>query len=100
MEKLNNTREYFHKIGSICLLLFTSLFCQAQLPLEGIVIDSKGDPILGAFIQIQELEHKTTLSDSLGNFAFSLPKGVYTLEARYIGFKSLTRNVTLNSGQK
>jgi iron complex outermembrane recepter protein len=64
--------------------------------LSGKVTQKAGEALAGASIYIPDLK-MGVVSDTGGNYLFnSLPSGKYLVEAHYIGFKTLTRTVTIN----
>ena len=60
---------------------------------SGNVIDDQGVPLVGATVQIQELQYGT-IADVDGNFEIDgdAPAGTYTLEIRFISFSSQERS--------
>ncbi|WP_160114595.1 TonB-dependent receptor [Aquimarina sp. AU474] len=68
-------------------MLFITLWCNGQELIQGVVLDQNSNPIPGASIRIIELENVGTTSGFNGEFEISLPKGLYTLETSFIGFK-------------
>ncbi len=66
--------------------------------LSGKVTDkSKGTPLAGATVYIPDLQMGAATDDN-GNYSFkSLPSGNFLVEARLIGYKSITRNVTITN---
>lgn len=89
----------------ISCLLFFSAHLAAQGPsgkfaagsLSGTITEKKnGAPIPAATVYISDLK-VGAVADSLGHYRFrSLPSGVYLVEARSVGYKSITKNVTIN----
>jgi iron complex outermembrane recepter protein len=64
--------------------------------LTGKVTQRSGDPLAGASIYIPDLK-MGVVSDTGGNYRFNaLPSGRYLVEVNYVGFKTLTRTVTVN----
>lgn len=86
-------------------LLILSFHLSAQGPsarsvsgsLSGTVTEKKtGSPIPAATVYISDLKIGA-VADSAGHYRFkSLPSGVYLVEARSVGFKSVTKNVSIN----
>jgi len=57
--------------------------------ITGRVIDSLGQPLVGASVSLKETKYNT-LTDNKGNFTFSsVPQGKYTLIVSYIGYSKL-----------
>ena len=65
--------------------------------LTGTVIDSLGQPLVGASVSLQNTNYKT-LTNSKGEFQFSsVPNGNYILAIKYIGYAKLERNIVVDS---
>ncbi len=85
-------KELKHSLKILCTL-FLALFVSSSLysqngELVGIVTDNQETPLLGAHIQIIEL-NKRTITDEKGSFSFDkLSDGKYNLEISYIGFET------------
>lgn len=69
----------------------------AKGTLSGKITETKtGNPLPSATIYISDLK-TGTVADSNGHYFFrSLPSGTYLVEARNVGFKSVTRNVVIS----
>ncbi|HEY4148282.1 MAG TPA: carboxypeptidase-like regulatory domain-containing protein, partial [Chitinophagaceae bacterium] len=65
--------------------------------LSGKVTDKKGGgPLAGATVYIADLKIGA-VADNNGNYSFkTLPSGTYLIEARYVGYKAVTRNVSIS----
>jgi hypothetical protein len=71
----------------VCLFCLSKLWAQEAL-LYGTVQDSASlEPLIGATVQTQD--GKGVFTDINGKFQLSLPPGVYTLEIKYIGYKTI-----------
>ncbi len=70
---------------TLCLLSL-SLFAQ-DIQVSGIVVDEKGEPIVGATIQVPGTS-LGTISDYDGNFELTVPESAKTLVVSYIGMKT------------
>jgi len=55
---------------------------------------SNGEALIGATIYIKEIEGGTT-TNIYGFYSVTLERGTYTVEFRYIGFLSITKEITL-----
>lgn len=77
-----------------------SLFAQT-LPdndLSGILKDANGRQVVGASVSIRENGSKT-ITDTRGIFTFShLRPGAYTITVKYVGFKTVTKKITVRNG--
>ena len=83
--------------------LFLTLFfisfgvIMAQTRVTGSVSDEKGEPIIGASIQIKGTG-QGAITDMDGNFSLTVPAGANTLVVSYVGMK--TQEVTVKSNLK
>lgn len=78
----SNYIDYSEKGGVITLFKR-----QAPGTLEGKITDMNGAVLPGAVIRIVEL-NKSVMTDNDGNFKMSVAPGAYTVETRYISYKS------------
>lgn len=90
----------FVKLKQLILLLFLcsciSLFPQ-NFSISGSIKDARnGETIIGATVLILET-NKGTTTNQYGFYSLTAPKGVYTLVFSYIGFKTYTQTLVLNS---
>ena len=72
------------KIFTLLFLAAISLGLYAQKQVSGVVVDAKGDPIIGASIQAQGTT-QGTISDYDGKFEMSVPESVKTLIVSFVG---------------
>lgn len=88
---------YLLKPCLLLLIVFVTLTAQAQTSsLTGTVLDETGMPLPGASIQIKSI-NKSTTTDASGKYRLSgLPNGAATVIASYIGYTSLTQEVTIS----
>ncbi len=75
------------KLFTLLALCVLSLSLYAQdIQVSGIVVDSKGDPIVGATIQVPGTS-LGTISDYDGNFELTVPESAKTITVSYIGMQ-------------
>jgi len=84
------------------LFLFVSLthlsIAQKRYTISGTITDvSSGETLIGATIRLQELSQSSSLSNSYGFYSVSAPEGRYLLTGSYVGYKTYTDTVSLNS---
>ena len=86
----------------IFFLLFITaavVYAQDTASIRGVISDSNGTPLPGTTVQIATL-NKGVVSDFDGNYALeNLPQGTYNVSFSYVGYKTIARSVTLNSGE-
>ena len=71
---------------------------KSNASLAGIITDDSGKPLEGAVIFITDLK-KGVSTDSNGHYSFaSLPNGKYVIEVKLVGYKSVSKNLTLLNG--
>ncbi|MFV0571520.1 MAG: TonB-dependent receptor [Xanthomarina gelatinilytica] len=88
----------------LCLtfFLFVGLWCQAQeqYSISGTIKDlTNGETLLGATVYLKDTNYGATTNE-YGFFSLTAPKGSYTLVISYIGYLSVTKEITLNVDQK
>ena len=77
-----------------CLLVTASAFSQ-ELTISGTVLDSAGEPIIGANV-VQQGTTNGAVTDLNGKFSLNVPKGSILLVS-YIGYTD--QNVTVSGNQ-
>ena len=82
---------------ALIFLFFCSLaFSQRNVTLSGYVSDLESDEsLIGVSVLLPEL-NTGTITNEYGFFSLTLPAGVYTVQIRYLGFETLTRELSLN----
>ena len=92
------------RLSVLSLMLLISATALAQgVAVKGTVVDSNGDPLIGASVVIKGNTSVGTITDFDGNFALSVPSESSTLVISYVGMntkeqkvgKNRTFNVTL-----
>jgi len=80
---------------TIFLFLFVSILTNAQtFTLNGKVVNENKEPLPGATILVKE-ENKGTSTDFDGKFRVNFPKGKYIIQVSFVGYKSVSREITL-----
>ena len=83
----------------IIFMLIFSNWLNAQVSFTGNVKDKNNEAVVGASVVINEL-NKGTVTDSDGNFIFdNLEKGTYTYSVSFIGMKTYSKLLDLNSNK-
>ncbi|ARV16057.1 TonB-dependent receptor [Polaribacter sp. SA4-12] len=85
---------------TIFLFLFVSTLANAQsFTLSGKVVDENNDFLPGATILVKESK-KGTSTDFDGQFSVNLSKGKYTIQVSFIGYKSVSKEVSLTKNDE
>jgi iron complex outermembrane receptor protein len=80
---------------TIFLFLFVSTLANAQsFTLSGKVVNENNDSLPGATVLVKESK-KGTSTDFDGQFSLSLPKGKYTIQVSFVGYKSISKEISL-----
>ena len=80
---------------TIFLFLFVSILTNAQtFTLNGKVVNENKEPLPGATILVKE-ENKGTSTDFDGKFRVNFPKGKYIIQVSFIGYKSVSKEISL-----
>ena len=83
-------------------ILFISLssFGQKKYTISGTIKDgATGEQLIGATVRIKELPQSGTATNSYGFYSISAPEGEYTFLFTYIGYETISRNVSLHQSQ-
>jgi len=77
-----------------------SLYSQSKYgSIEGIVLNIEDEPLVGANIIMPNLERGAS-TNNLGEFIITqIPAGTYQVAVKFIGYKSETKNVKVNTGE-
>ncbi|WP_397444611.1 TonB-dependent receptor [Polaribacter sp. R77954] len=82
------------------LFLFASILANAQsFTVKGTVYDENKNPLPSASILIKEMK-KGVSTDNKGNFSIQLPKGTYTIEISFLGFKTIVDQITVTQNEE
>ena len=72
------------KIFTLLFLAAISLGLFAEKQVSGVVVDAKGEPVIGASIQAKGTT-QGTISDYDGKFEMEVPESVKTLVVSFVG---------------
>ena len=85
---------------TIFLFLFASILVNAQtFTLKGKVVDENNDSLPGATILVKENKLGTS-TDFDGLFNVKLAKGNYTIQVSFIGYKTVSKKVSLTKNEE
>jgi hypothetical protein len=82
----------------LIFLFFAALsaFGQKTYTISGTIKDkATGEQLIGANVRIKELPQNGTATNSYGFYSLSSPKGEYTLLVTYIGYETVSQQVSL-----
>jgi hypothetical protein len=86
----------------LSLLLLTSIvsFSQQKFTISGVIADaSTNETMIGVNIYIPELKTGATTNE-YGFYSLTVPKGDYTLQIEYVGFKTVEEKIQLEQNTK
>ena len=89
-------------IQILTLLLLFSLksFSQERFTLNGYITDSEsGESLIGATVFINEI-NSGTVTNPYGFYSITLDEGNYNIDFRYIGYNTISREISLSSNTK
>ena len=102
----NNGRTY-SIILFVLIVLFSSntmLYSQSTRTIHGIVTDEQGEPLPGAAVSQKRVSKdeslQTVISDVNGHFSLVIPSGTSQIEISYIGFETLTVDLSAQNNYK
>lgn len=84
------------------LFIVFGIHASAQnFAISGTIRDgSNGEELLGASVAVKELPGTGAITNAYGFYSLTLPKGQYTITARYLGFADSSVTVTLESNKQ
>ncbi len=89
-----NSKRLFGRTIATFLMSMLCLISFAQIrAVSGVVLDNRGDPVIGANIKIVGESHLGTITDLDGKFSLSLSETAKQLEISFIGHKTEIINV-------
>jgi TonB-linked SusC/RagA family outer membrane protein len=87
------------RISCLCLLfivLCLPIGAQKERVLNGLVLDSKDEPVIGANVRLKEAPSVFTVTDLNGKFSLKVPVRARTLTITYVGMEA--QNVNIGKG--
>jgi hypothetical protein len=102
MLKLNKPILYLNnpllKVLFCIVLLFITIpsFAQKKFTISGNIKDAaSGEVLIGATVRIKELSQNGAASNNYGFYSLTAPEGEYTLLISYVGYVTISRQVSL-----
>lgn len=86
------------RITLILLFLFIIPISKSQnFSLNGTITDSKtGEQLIGAIVIIKEIPNTGAAANSYGYYTLIIPKGIYTVLVRYVGYENFEQKIDFN----
>ena len=85
---------------TVLFLQWSSLHAQQEFTLSGTVTDeATGETVLGASIAVPNLR-TGVVTNEYGFFSLTLPSGTHNLIISYLGYSTISREITLNRNMK
>lgn len=97
---MENVKRQFRKIPYLLLYLLlccVSGYAQNKVTVRGIVVDNKGETIIGANVTLKGNKSIGTISDIDGNFVLTVPHDNVTLVVSFIGMETLEVKATAHT---
>jgi hypothetical protein len=90
--------------AQVCFLLVLGMLffpaivhAQAKYTISGTIKDAQtGETLIGATITTVELKQTGVTSNDFGFYSITLPQGNYTLQVRFVGYKTISIPIVLN----
>lgn len=92
---MKNIRKHVIASFSLCLFLLVSSLSLAQQKniVKGLVVDGKGEPVIGASVKVKENAIIGTITDLDGHFSLDIPQNSKILEVSFVGMLSQEVNI-------
>ena len=88
------------QILTLLVLLSFKSFSQERFTLNGYITDSEsGESLIGATVFINEI-NSGTVTNPYGFYSITLDEGNYNIDFRYIGYNTISREISLSSNTK
>ncbi|EHQ26299.1 TonB-dependent receptor [Mucilaginibacter paludis] len=91
-----------YKFLLLFLFLISALtgFGQKKYTISGTIRDKEtGEQLIGATVRIKDVPASATATNNYGFYSFSAPAGDYTLIVTYIGYETLSRQISVHQNQ-
>lgn len=86
-----------HFVFSLCMLFTCVMIAQQKYTIRGILKDqANGETIIGATVFLQGTSNGA-ITNEYGFYSLTVPKGNYTISVSYLGYNTITKNISLTS---
>jgi len=86
----------FKKICALFIILSFTAFSQEKKTLSGTVYDDRNnETLIGVSVYIPELNTGTSTNE-YGFYSITVPTGVYAVQVRYLGYRTITETLVLS----
>lgn len=86
----------FRVILLVVFFCTSALSAQDKFTLSGTITDSQSnETLIGVNVLVPEIQ-SGTMTNEYGFYSITLPKGTYTIQISYLGFKTILESVNLN----
>ncbi|HET8830120.1 MAG TPA: TonB-dependent receptor [Pelobium sp.] len=83
----------------VCLIInIDRAIAQKNYVLNGVIKDENtGETLIGASVQVNGASSLGTVTNAYGYYSLSIPTGVYQVVYSYVGYQSITKNISVAS---
>lgn len=86
----------FRVILLVVFFCTSELSAQEKFTLSGTITDSQSnETLIGVNVLVPEIQ-SGTMTNEYGFYSITLPKGTYTIQISYLGFKTILESISLN----
>lgn len=89
MEKIKLIKCWKTLLLLLCMSLFSGTIFAQGITIRGKVVDSKGEPLIGATVKVKAAPATATATNISGDFTLRVPAGTTEITVSYIGFVSV-----------
>ena len=83
----------------LLLFLFTTAITAQKVTLSGYLKDARnGEALIGATVYVEELKQGAA-TNAYGFYSLTIPRGNYTLQISFIGYKTITKKINADKSQ-
>ena len=95
-----STKKYIY-LFSVFFFLMPLSYAQKNHTLNGIVKDkATAETLVGATVKLSGNKKLTTATNGYGFYSLNIPDGNYKIEISYVGYTTITQQITINGDVK